>query len=161
MVNNLSGELNIMRPSLLETGLESIAYNLNRKNTDLQFFEFGKSYHTSGVGQYAEVPHLCLFITGQSREDNWKGKGPRVDFYYEKSLCERIFQLMGLKAPAWEPLHSPKLSAGLSISVKGETVVEAGMVNPSLLRQFDCRQELYFADVRWDRLLSLTSGKDI
>ncbi|HVV05737.1 MAG TPA: phenylalanine--tRNA ligase subunit beta [Puia sp.] len=161
MVNNLSADLNIMRPSLLETGLESISYNLRRKNTNLQFFEFGKSYHTSGVGQYIEAPHLALFVTGQTREDNWKGKGASADFYYLKSLCERIFQLVGWQIPTWEPLRSSQLSYGSTISVKGETIIEAGMVNPSLLRQFDIKQELFFADVRWDGLLGLTSGKDI
>jgi len=161
MVNNLSADLNIMRPSLLETGLESISYNLRRKSTNLQFFEFGKSYHTSGVGHYTELPHLVLFVTGQTREDGWKGKGAPADFYYLKSLCENIFQLVGLPTPAWEPLRSSKLSYGLSISVKGEVIIEAGMVNPSLLRQFDIKQDLFFADIRFDRLLALTSGKDI
>jgi len=161
MINNLSAELNIMRPSLLETGLESIAYNINRKNTSLRFFEFGKSYHTSGVGQYTEEPHLALFVTGQLYEDNWKGKGPNADFYYLRSLCERIFRLVGLAVPAWEPLQSPKLTTGLSVTVKGETIVETGQVSPSLLRQFDIRQDLYFADVRWRKLLELASGKDV
>src|SRR5882757_295200 len=81
MVNNLSAELNVMRPSLLETGLESVAHNLNRKNNNLRFFEFGKSYHTSGVGQYTEEPRLALFVTGQLRDDGWKSKGPQSDFY--------------------------------------------------------------------------------
>lgn len=161
MVNNLSAELNIMRPSLLETGLESISYNLRRMNTSLQFFEFGKSYHTSGVGKYTETPRLALFVTGQTRDDSWKGKGAHADFYYLKTLCERIFQLLGLKAPAWTPLRSPKLSYGSSISVEENTIIEAGLVNPSLLRQFDCKQDLFFADIRWDRLLALTPGKDI
>jgi phenylalanyl-tRNA synthetase beta chain len=161
MVNNLSAELNIMRPSLLETGLESVAHNLNRKNTNLQFFEFGKTYHTSGVGQYSEEQHLALWITGQLREDGWKGKGPNADFYYIKTLCQRIFQLVGLTLPAWEPLQSPRLPTGLSISVNGDIIVEAGMVSPSVLKQFDCKQDLYFADVRWQKLLALTSGKDV
>jgi phenylalanyl-tRNA synthetase beta chain len=161
MVNNLSAELNIMRPSLLETGLESISYNIRRKSTNLQFFEFGKSYHSSGVGHYTELPHLVLFVTGQTREDGWKGKGAHADFYYLKSLCERIFQLVGLQTPAWEPLRSSKLSYGLSIPVSGEVIIEAGMVNPSLLRQFDIKQDLFFADIRFDRLLALTSGKDV
>ena len=31
MINNLSEELNVLRPSMLETGLESISYNINRR----------------------------------------------------------------------------------------------------------------------------------
>jgi phenylalanyl-tRNA synthetase beta chain len=52
MLNNLSAELNILRPSMLETGLEAVAHNLNRRNNDLRFFEFGKTYTTTGAGQY-------------------------------------------------------------------------------------------------------------
>ncbi len=64
MINNLSAELNIMRPSLLETGLESISWNLNRKNTDLRFFEFGKTYETSQPGQYTRNKSLLSVSYG-------------------------------------------------------------------------------------------------
>ncbi len=115
MINNLSAELNILRPSLLETGLEPIAYNLNRKSSQLRFFEFGKSYSTSGVGQYAETNHLCLYLTGPLREDSWKGEGTPVDFYYLKGLCENLLPIVGLMAPDWEVLEHPKLSSGRAI----------------------------------------------
>src|SRR4030095_17136548 len=79
MLNSLSAELNIMRPSMLETGLESIAYNLNRKNNDLKFFEFGKTYSTSGPGKYNEAEHLCLFVTGNKTDASWKQKSTPAD----------------------------------------------------------------------------------
>ncbi|HEY4063399.1 MAG TPA: phenylalanine--tRNA ligase subunit beta [Puia sp.] len=184
MINSLSAELNIMRPSLLETGLESIAWNLNRKSGNLQFFEFGKSYHTGGVGNYTETNHLCLYITGQTRDDSWKGKGAPTDFYYVKGLCENIFRILGLEMPGqgqvriapqekelirathWQPAKNPKLADGLSLmfkTVDGDqvtegTVVELGMVSPALLKQFDCRQELFFVDLNWDLLIRQASG---
>ena len=65
MINSLSAGLNILRPSMLETGLESIAYNLNRKSGRLRFFEFGKSYRSGGVGNYTETNHLCLYPDGE------------------------------------------------------------------------------------------------
>jgi phenylalanyl-tRNA synthetase beta chain len=161
MINNLSAELNILRPSLLETGLESVAFNLNRKNADLQFFEFGKSYSTGGVGNYRESLHLCLYVTGQLRADSWKGKGQRSDFYYLKSLCENLFKIVGLPLPGWETLDHPKLSSGLSVRVKDRILLEAGPVSPALLRQFDCKQDLFYADIRWDYLMELASGRNI
>ena len=60
MINSLSADLNVMRPSMMETGLESVAYNLNRRNTDLQFFEFGKIYSTDAVGQFGEEQRLSM-----------------------------------------------------------------------------------------------------
>ncbi|MHA4812394.1 phenylalanine--tRNA ligase subunit beta [Flavitalea flava] len=185
MINNLSTELNIMRPSLLETGLESVAHNLNRKNSKLQFFEFGKSYHTTGVGSYQEINHLCLFITGQLREDSWKAKGQGADFYYVKSLCDRIFNMLGISTQStarhipqppkggvseafnWESLQvesgkgSSRFSSGMSVTVKGKKILEAGFINPDVLKQFDCKQELLFADFNWDELLGLAFSNTI
>jgi phenylalanyl-tRNA synthetase beta chain len=165
MINSLSAELDILRPSMLETGLESVSYNLNRKNTNLQFFEFGKTYSTTGTGHYADSNHLCLYVTGQTREDSWKGPGPKADFYYLKSLCERIFSLVGLPRPAWEAVHSShiegqhsKLVNAAAIRKDKETIMEAGAVSPNILRRFDCKQELFYADIRWDKLLDL-AGK--
>jgi len=185
MINNLSAELNIMRPSLLETGLESISFNLNRKSGNLRMFEFGKSYHTTGVGNYTEVNHLCLYITGQLREDSWKEKAKPIDFYYIKGLCEKIFGILGLELPQqgtistaaprntpvaqgegqgaeamyWQLTSNPKLAGGLSLLLNDEPVVELGTVSPALLKQFDCRQEVFFADLNWDLLIKWASGK--
>lgn len=161
MINNLSAELDILRPSLLETGLESIAFNLNRKTTGLRFFEFGKTYRTGGVGKYVETNHLCLYLTGPLREDSWKGKGAPVDFFYVKGLCERLFGVVGLKFSGWSALDHPKLNAGLAVRL-GETIVlEAGSVRPELEKRFDIRQEVFFIDIRWDELMGLALTREI
>lgn len=182
MINSLSAELNILRPSLLETGLESVAYNLNRKNSDLRFFEFGKSYHTSEVGQYTELNHCCLYITGQTRQDSWKGKGAAVDIYYVKGICEEIlFRILRLNEPqssdrrnpdrvtagrksetartmAWGAVQHPKLAGGISLLVNGQVVAEWGWVHSTLLKRFDIRQEVFFVDLRWDLLVDLPAS---
>jgi phenylalanyl-tRNA synthetase beta chain len=161
MINSLSAGLNILRPSLLETGLESIAYNLNRKRSQLRFFEFGKTYLTGGVGNYTETNHLGLYLTGQLLDDSWKGKGALVDFFYLKGLCEKVFELLGIKTPVWSALQHPKLGPGLSMVVDGRILLEAGAVKAGPLKQFDCRQEVFFADFRWDYLMELAAVRAI
>ena len=84
LLNNLSNELNIMRPSMLHTALEVISFNINRKNNNLRFFEFGKTYSTSGVGRYDETNHLCIYLTGDVRSNHWKEKSVHSDIYYIK-----------------------------------------------------------------------------
>jgi phenylalanyl-tRNA synthetase beta chain len=161
MINNLSAELNVLRPSMLETGLESVGYNLNRKVGSLRFFEFGKTYHTTQVGKYVETNHLALYLTGPLEEDSWKGKGRKVDLYYVKGLCERIFRQLGLPAPAWQSLDHPKLEYGLTYARSGQTMIETGAVKPDLLRRFDCKQELFFVDLYWDNLLDNAAEKKV
>src|SRR5690606_40378440 len=64
LLNNLSAVHNILRPSMLETGLEVVAYNLNRKNLNLRLFEFGKTYGKEESVKYKEPEHLGLLLTG-------------------------------------------------------------------------------------------------
>ncbi|HLK28692.1 MAG TPA: phenylalanine--tRNA ligase subunit beta [Puia sp.] len=160
MINNLSAELNVMRPSLLETGLESIAYNLNRKTSNLKFFEFGKTYQTNGVGNYFETNHLCLYVTGNIDEESWKGKSSSADFYYIKGVCEKIAQQISPEKISFNSSENKKLSAALSGKINNKNVLEIGIVNPSSLKLFDIKQPVLFADFNWDVLLS-TSNNNI
>ncbi|HET6254250.1 MAG TPA: phenylalanine--tRNA ligase subunit beta [Puia sp.] len=161
MINNLSAELNVMRPSMLETGLESIAYNLNRRSGRLRFFEFGKTYSTGGVGNYRELNHLCLYLTGNITEDSWKGQAKSVDFYYLKGLCERLFAIAGLDFGGWTELKNPKLTTGLAFTLGDDIVLEAGIVRSDIIKQFDIRQEVLFADIRWDVLMALGLARKV
>ena len=161
MINSLSAELDILRPSLLETGLESIAFNLNRKIGGLRFFEFGKSYRTKGVGDYVETNHLCLYLTGPLRDDSWKGKGAAVDLFYVKGLCERLFGVVGLTFEGWIEKGSNKLISGITAVMNKMVVLEAGILNQESLKRFDIRQEVFFVDVRWDILMANASKQKI
>jgi phenylalanyl-tRNA synthetase beta chain len=161
MINNLSAELNIMRPSMLETGLESIAWNLNRKSGRLRFFEFGKTYSSGGVGDYREYNHLCLYLTGELTEDTWKEEAKPVDFYYLKGLCERLFGVMGLQFGGWSELKDPKLSSGLSVILDDQVLLVAGIVRTETVKQFDIRQPVLFADISWDIWMGLAAARRI
>lgn len=159
MINNLSAELNIMRPSMLETGLDSLAWNLNRKSGRLRFFEFGKTYSAAGVGNYEEVNRLCLYLTGDLTEDTWKGKAKSADFYYLKGLCERLFGAVGLTFGGWSEVKHPKLKAGLAVRADDRVVLEMGIVKSEVAKRFDIRQEVLFADIRWDVLMELAAAR--
>lgn len=162
MINNLSADLDVLRPSLLETGLESVAYNLNRKNGRLRFFEFGKTYRADGVGKYTETNHLGLYLTGPLQGDSWKGKGARSDIFYAKGLCESIFRSVGLDGMGWEELQGhPKLQQGLILFKDRKILVEAAAVKADVLKKFDCKQEVFFVDIRWDLLMELASTRKI
>jgi phenylalanyl-tRNA synthetase beta chain len=152
MLNNLSAELNILRPSMLETGLEAIAHNLNRKNNDLRFFEFGKTYSTSASDKYNEPGHLCLYLTGKNLEDGWRSKSSATDFYVLKGIVVKILHLLGVAIESFESLQHLKFETGLQAKIKGEVVLQAGIVNKKTLTRFDIKQPVFFADLNWDLL---------
>ena len=153
LLNNLSNELNIMRPSMLHTALEVIAFNLNRKNNNLRFFEFGKTYSTTGVGQYNEANHLCLYLTGQVNENQWKEKANLSDIYYIKGVAEALLLNLGINHDGFETINTNELESGLSIHLNGEKILELGRVNSRLASKFDIKQPVFFADFYWDTVL--------
>lgn len=152
LLNNLSSELNILRPFMLHTALEVVAFNINRKNNDLKFFEFGKTYSTSGVGQYNEANHLCLYVTGQLNENSWKDKSKASDIFYLKGVAEAILSNL---APTYDGFESSahEFQSGLSIQLNGEKILEMGRVNAGLATKFDIKQPVFFADFFWDPIL--------
>jgi phenylalanyl-tRNA synthetase beta chain len=153
MINNLSAELNMLRPSMLETGLEALAFNINRKNANLRFFEFGKTYGLGEGGNYLEQNHLSLYLTGTLSEDSWRARGPKVDFYYLKGLCDKLLELMNLDTQRSLATGHPKLEAAYQARFSGKTLLEAGAVNRRLLAQFEIKQPVLYADFDWDGLL--------
>ncbi|HEV8271640.1 MAG TPA: phenylalanine--tRNA ligase subunit beta, partial [Chitinophagaceae bacterium] len=157
MMNSLSAELNILRPSLLETSLEVVARNLNHKNSDLKLFEFGKGYSTSGPAKYHEMEQVCMVISGNVNDQNWKGKSVSSDFFYLKGVVSSVLQLLGIKADSIETLPVPKLHDHIIYKASGELVAGAGEVNQSVLSQFGIKQPVFFAALNWEAVLKLTS----
>ncbi len=156
MLNNLSAELNVMRPSMLETGLQSVAFNLNRKNNNIRLFEFGKTYKTTDVGKYFETDHLALYVSGNN-EASWKQKPVASDIYLLKGLVKSIFQLMGLDAVTELTANEPGLNDIIQFKLNKHLLAEIGKVDAERLKLFDIRQQVYFADINWNVLTQLSS----
>ncbi len=161
MINNLSEELNVMRPSMLQTGLESVAHNLNRKNSNLQFFEFGKTYSVLETGKYNETNHLCLFITGNKTQQAWNSKAAKTDFYFIKGVIEKIAAVTGLSIQEFAVAANEKLDNAAEIKIRNEVVAVAGTVNKKTLSRFDCKQPVLYADIDWDRIMQLNKKNSI
>lgn len=153
MINNLSSELDVLRAGMLPTALEVIAFNSNRKASDLRFFEWGKTYSTSGVGKYAEADHCCMYLTGNSTEAGWKGKATASDVYYAKGVAEALFAAAGLTIN-WANAEDKNFDAVITGSVNGKELVKLGQVARKVAAAFDIKQPVYFADIDWNALLA-------
>ena len=133
IINPLSADLDVLRPRLLETGLNTLAYNLNRKNNDLLFFEFGRSYNGK-EGKYHEPEHLALFVAGRVNEAGWKGKATEADIFFLKGVCESLFKLMGL--------------TGIT-----NDLYSLQTVSLSILQTFSIKQPVYYADLFLEKII--------
>ena len=158
MLNPLSNDLATMRQSLLFSGLEAIAYNINRRNGDLKLFEFGKTYHNYPSG-YEEKKHLTVFFTGNRNQENWSTTQKPSDFFLFKGYIEAILSKLGIQKTQNQPVTSDVFSEGIGIGLGQETIVELGVVKKSILKSFGIKQEVFYADFNWALVLKLISNK--
>ena len=92
-----------------------------------------------------------------------EGKGRPADIYYLKGLCERLFELVGLQFPGWTrtEISHDKLTTALAAAVGELILLEVGAVDLKVVKKFDIRQPVLFADFRWDSAMTLASARKI
>lgn len=169
LFNPLSSDLCAMRQSLLFGGLETIAYNINRKNNNLRLFEFGKAYTfhrqegDNHLKQYKEEDKLALFITGNKIQASWNSKEEKTDFFNMKSYAEMILIRMGFKPEFlnMEETAEDIYREGLTYSQNGKHIVTLGMLSHSVLKSLDIDQEVYYAEFSWENILKALKNHTI
>ncbi|MEI6456141.1 MAG: phenylalanine--tRNA ligase subunit beta [bacterium] len=169
ILNPLSRDLDAIRQTLLYGGLETIVYNQNRKIHDLKLFEFG-TVSARAVGSsndplpgFHEEWHLGLFLTGRREMENWDSSESKADFSDLKGVTEGILNRIG--TGSWQfsvkPVSSEIISEGLAYLKEGKTIVTLGTIRESVLKSFDCKQPVLYAEWNWDNLLTLLTAKEI
>jgi phenylalanyl-tRNA synthetase beta chain len=158
ILNPLSNDLSAMRQSLLFSGLEAVSFNINRRNSDLKLFEFGKTYHKLPSG-FDEPKHLTLFTTGNRLEESWTNPQKPSDFFLFKGYVSTILSRLGIDRTQYKPVTSDVFAEGIAIAAGTETLVEFGTVKKSILKHFDIKQEVFYADFSWNAILKSLSNK--
>ncbi len=161
MINSLSAELDIMRPSLLPTGLEVIAHNINRKNANLSLFEFGKTYHKEADAAYTETRHLAIYASGDITEAAWNSKASKADYYALKATCEKVFAATGIRNISFEPTDHPDFEMAAAIKIKSKVVGIIGSISEKRNKEFGIKQPVYVAHLHWDALIESIGSKGL
>ncbi len=162
VLNPLSKELNVMRQTLLFSGLESIAFNKNHKNADTLFYEFGKVYFRfdskseDPLDKYHENKQLAVFASGNIQDGNWHTKEIPVDFYFMKAIAENIIRRLAVDLTTLkieENLKPGLFSQQISYLFNGVVICELGQINPNITKQLDIKDNVFFALLNWDHLV--------
>ncbi len=158
MLNPLSSDLAVMRQSMLFSGLESVAYNINRKNASLQFFEFGKTYHKF-EDSYDEQKHVALFVSGNKIEDSWLQNNQTAGFFYVKGVVTSLLERLGASKLKTTPTKNDVFAEGITLSLGKVKLADFGIVKKSILKNFGIKQEVVYVDFNWENVLKIASSK--
>ena len=171
-MNPLSNDLNCMRQTLLFGGLESIAYNANRRSADLKFFEFGNCYYYNAdkrnpekvLAPYSEDYHLGMWVTGKRVANSWAHADENSSVYELKAYVEDVFARLGLdmRGLVVGNLTDDLFSAALTVNTRGgKRLATFGVVSRAILKKFDIDNEVFFADLNWKELMKATRSVKI
>jgi phenylalanyl-tRNA synthetase beta chain len=162
ILNPLSKELNVMRQTMLYHGLECIEYNINHKNYNTLFYDFGKVYFRNKTSQqevtekFSEHRKLAVYLSGSMNDGSWHLKEQETDFYYLKAIIERIVKRCGLpiKKLNYQQLDDFSVfSEGMKISINGKDLGYFGELSETMLKVFDIKESVFFAELDWDMML--------
>ena len=158
ILNKLSEEQGVLRQTMLFTGLEVCAYNINRKQKDLRLFEFGKIYFRKD-GKYQEQEKLALYITGNLESDNWQHPPKAAGYYDLAQHIQNIFQKTGIKEIKQQAQTDQLFDYAARLSVQDKHIGMAGKVKSALLKGFGIKQEIFFAELETSLLFRFANPK--
>lgn len=163
IANPLSKELDVMRQTLLFGALETVIYNINRKVNRQKLFEFGRIYRKTGetdirldvTRRYREEHHLAMLMTGAIESENWHSKEQKPAFFHLKAYVENL--LSRIRFPFslndFQESTSGYFAQGLQLMSGNKVVGEFGILHSSLLKAFDIKQDVLYAELNWDLIL--------
>jgi len=163
LINPLSNDLSVMRQTLLYGGLECIAYNRNRKKSDLRFYEFGNCYFYDAdkrkeekiLAEYAEETHIGLWLCGNRTHKNWAAAEEESSVFELKAHVENILKRLGIAGNQvrFDMLQNDLFTTGMSIRTHKRFIGSFGIVSPSICKAFDIETAVFFAEMNWDLLM--------
>lgn len=158
LLNPLSEELSVMRSSLLLTGMESVTYNINRRQKDLKLFEFGRSYFKKD-DKYKENKHLGIWMTGNRQSESWASPSTALAFHDLALVVQKVLKAMKVVKFDTQEADSSVFQYGLTYLINKKPVVSLGLVKSQLAKLADVKQAVFYADFDWEYLLKQYSGK--
>jgi phenylalanyl-tRNA synthetase beta chain len=162
VLNPLSNDLGVLRNSMLLPGLESIAYNLNRKQKEIRLFESGKVYSVNN-GLYTEKNKIAIWISGELNKEHWQKTVNPVDIYSMKALVQSVLSALGIENFKLniEQKSGTVFSQTIDLIFKKRVMVSIGEVNKKTLKQFDINQPVYYAELDVETIMRAVSSKDL
>ncbi len=172
ILNRLSEELGVMRQSLLFSGLEVIAHNVNRKQKDLKLFEFGKVYQyknpltpeggtqadspfggKGALSAYNERVQLSIFISGNQHAETWHSTAREADYFDLASAVQKVLQRMGFADLKSERVQTDTLSDAIVYKRGKQIIATVGVVQQSVLKKTHLKQAVWYAELEWETIL--------
>ena len=148
ILNSISNDVSKLRTSLLESSLRTLKYNINRKNENLKYFEFGKIYESIN-DSYNENRRLSITYSGKILSKSWRNEFINAEFYSLKNIIINIFSKLSIEFNE-KPIELNGFEKTLGLFIKDKKLAIIGLVDKNTCDKFDIKQEVFYASIDID-----------
>ena len=148
ILNSISNDVSKLRTTLLESSLKTLKYNINRKNENLKYFEFGKIYESIN-DSYNENRRLSITYSGKILSKSWRNEFINAEFYSLKNIVINIFSKLSIEFNE-NPIELNGFEKTLGLFIKDKKLAIIGLVDKNTCGQFDIKQEVFYASIDID-----------
>ncbi|MBC5993679.1 phenylalanine--tRNA ligase subunit beta [Pontibacter cellulosilyticus] len=159
VLNYNSEDLDVLRKSMVFSGLEVLRRNINRRQRDLKLVELGKVYEQID-GDYKESRKLALYMVGNATAESWKQPSMKTAFHDLASVVQNV--LHKLNAGEFEVQNLEQNSymrQGISYQKNGTEIARLGLLDAAVCRFMEVKEQVWYAELNWDYLLKKYKNK--
>lgn len=155
ILNKSSEDLGYLKTSPIYTALESVRHNINRRMSNLSFFEFGKTYQIKNE-KYKEEEMLGLYLTGDKHEESWLSESKKRDFFDLSRASFAVLHHLRIENYSTEPANDDLFDYGLYIKFNNKVVGKLGKIKSSITKYFEIKQDVFYGEFLWKDLVKAT-----
>lgn len=147
----MSIERSALRQNIVAGMLDTIAYNVARKNKDVAIYEIGKVFEQKGNPKEdlpTELDTFALAVTGLVAEKDFQTEAQPVDFFYVKGILETLFAKLDLSVDfvAESGLAAMQPGRTASLILDGQPLGFVGQIHPEVAKDYGI-PETYVAEI--------------
>jgi phenylalanyl-tRNA synthetase beta chain len=163
ILNPLTEDFSVMRTTLVPGLMETVRYNLSRKNSNLKFFELKKAFlPQDGERLPKENKILTGVAMGFDRDPHWGFSQRAIDFYDVKGCVEDLLDALQIKGSKFYQVSDiPYLHPGKAaqVVVEHEVLGVLGEVHPQVLGHYEVNGKVYLFEMDFSKMLKWVEGE--
>ncbi len=152
VVNYNSADLDVMRQTLVFSGLEVLRRNINRRQKDLKLYELGKVYFKAGE-KCREQTHLGLFLTGNTAAETWQQPSQKATYHQLAGVVQNILAKLTREQLTLQPVQHRYIAQGAAYFRNEVPVVQLGILNEAICKKLEVKEPVWYAELNWDYLV--------
>lgn len=158
LLNPISGDLSLMRTTLLHGAMQSISLNRRHKTNDVRGFEFGKIYHQLNQLIHEEQA-IAIWVSGARYKESWNNSTQEAGISDLRSAVDSLLSKTRTSGGQWRPTEFSGLAQAEGLFAGELFIGVIGTVSSEVLALAECGARVWYAEFYWNAIKKIAQSK--